>query len=253
MWRFCGVVHVITFFFSHQFTFHRARSELEGNFPNYDAMIRREIETSTKSLDDPEHLQSNIQQLHAEIEKLAEEARTKEFEWNKILYLKKMKEDILMRLTRQKMVLDIMNNKSIDDPDSLCAITDDPANNIDPKSSGGASLSPAMSFILSRSSMKSADLAKEKSSINSLSRSIHATRFCFTFIVSFYGFICKRNWNCIRQFGEFVQESRRTSRRINVFFRMQRKYLSKIMVEVVHSMCRPFQIASKVCLWNNSM
>lgn len=132
-------------------------------------MIRRVIETSTKSLDDPEHLQSNIDQLHSEIESLAEAARTKEYEWNNILYLKKMKEDILMRLTRQKTVLQIMSNKTIDDPESLCAITDDPAC-IEPKTSNDSTLTPAMSFILSRSNMKSADLAKEKSNISSLSR-----------------------------------------------------------------------------------
>lgn len=173
-------------------------------------MLRREIETSTKSLDDPEHLQGNIEQLHSEIASLAEAARTKEHEWNNILYLKKMKEDILMRLTRQKTVLEIMSNKSIDDPESLCAITEDPANNIEPKSSSGTALT---SYILSRSNMKSADLAKEQNTISSLNRlaNWNLAVSAIDLVSTILGFFCGPTYPFKYRLCEKIEKTSKTS------------------------------------------
>lgn len=132
------------------------------------------MDTSTSTnKNDPANLQRDIEQLNGEIEALDEAARTKEIEWNNILYLKKMKEDILLRLNRRKTVMEIMATKSIDNPESLFLNSNlDCLNEIaasESKRSTGA-MGPATSFIMSRCNMKSGDLAKEKSNLNELHR-----------------------------------------------------------------------------------
>ncbi|XP_055321488.1 GATA zinc finger domain-containing protein 7-like isoform X2 [Sitodiplosis mosellana] len=152
------------------------RNEIEENFSKHDKMMRRMIESSTSAnKNDPDNLQRDIDQLTNEIEALDEAARTKEIEWNNILYLKKMKEDMLLRLNRKKTVIEIMATKSIDNPESLFlnSSTLDCLNELsanESKKSGG--IGPATSFIMSRCNMKSVDLAKEKSNLNELHRNI---------------------------------------------------------------------------------
>lgn len=133
------------------------------------------IETSTSAnKNDPDNLQRDIDQLTSEIETLDEAARTKEIEWNNILYLKKMKEDMLLRLNRKKTVIEIMATKSIDNPESLFLASTFDLNELNAneskKSSSNSGIGPATSFIMSRCNMKSVDLAKEKSNLNELHR-----------------------------------------------------------------------------------
>lgn len=135
------------------------------------------IESSTSAnKNDPDNLQRDIDQLTNEIDALDEAARTKEIEWNNILYLKKMKEDMLLRLNRKKTVIEIMATKSIDNPESLflSSSTLDCLNELnanESKKTGGTSgIGPATSFIMSRCNMKSVDLAKEKSNLHELHR-----------------------------------------------------------------------------------
>lgn len=138
--------------------------------------MRRMIESSTSAnKNDPDNLQSDIDQLTEEIESLDEAARTKEIEWNNILYLKKMKEDMLLRLNRKKTVIEIMATKSIDNPESLFLSnsTLECLNELsasESKKSGAGGIGPATPFIMSRCNMKSVDLAKEKSNLNELHR-----------------------------------------------------------------------------------
>lgn len=140
--------------------------------------MRRMIESSTSAnKNDPDNLQRDIDQLSGEIEALDDAARTKEIEWNNILYLKKMKEDMLFRLNRKKTVLEIMATKSIDNPESLFlnsntldCLNELSANESKKSNSGGGGIGPATSFIMSRCNMKSVDLAKEKSNLNELHR-----------------------------------------------------------------------------------
>lgn len=133
--------------------------------------MRRMIESSTSAnKNDPDNLQRDIEQLTNEIDALDEAARTKEIEWNNILYLKKMKEDMLMRLNRKKTVIEIMATKSIDNPENLFLNSAafeclNELNTSESRKSG-----PATSFIMSRCNMKSIDLAKEKSNLNELHR-----------------------------------------------------------------------------------
>lgn len=66
-------------------------------------MINDFIQTTTKN--NLDEIQRHTEQLLAEIQTLRELAQKKEHEWNNILHLKKVKEEILLRLLRRKQVL----------------------------------------------------------------------------------------------------------------------------------------------------
>lgn len=66
-------------------------------------MINDYIQTATKNSVD--EIQRHTEQLLSEIQTLRELAQKKEHEWNNILHLKKVKEEILLRLLRRKQVL----------------------------------------------------------------------------------------------------------------------------------------------------
>lgn len=161
---------------------------MEANFSKHDKMIRRAIETSTSvSTNDPDNLQRDIDQLNNEIDALAEVARTKEIEWNNILYLKKMKEDILSRLNRKKTVLEIMSTKSIDNPENLFINNNfEDMNLIDAKKSGANTITP---FIMSRCNMKTIDLAKEKANLNELHRLVLKCTYSYHMLTNLFIFM----------------------------------------------------------------
>ncbi|XP_063364497.1 uncharacterized protein LOC134653122 [Cydia amplana] len=77
--------------------------EVEKTFPHHDTMINDYIQTATKNNID--EIQRHTEQLLSEIQTLRELAQKKEHEWNNILHLKKVKEEILLRLLRRKQVL----------------------------------------------------------------------------------------------------------------------------------------------------
>lgn len=77
--------------------------EVEKTFPQHDTMINDYIQTATKNNID--EIQRHTEQLLSEIQTLRELAQKKEQEWNNILHLKKVKEEILLRLLRRKQVL----------------------------------------------------------------------------------------------------------------------------------------------------
>lgn len=176
------------------------RTELESNLATYDKILHGMLEKSTSS-NDPENVQHDIDQLSSEIETLSDAARAKELEWNNILYLKKMKEDMLVRLNRKKSVMEIMTTKIIDDPENLIYNMNNNNNNnsncnddnlvettdnfvdkhdvMDVRKQLANSIVPTTSFVMSRcsldiakerSNMNSSDLAKEKSNISKLHR-----------------------------------------------------------------------------------
>lgn len=148
------------------------------------------LEKSTSSKD-PDNVQHDIDQLTSEIETLNDAARAKELEWNNILYLKKMKEDMLVRLNRKKTVMEIMTTKIIDDPENLIYNINNNNNNNDNGNCNDVnlvetndnfvdkhdvmdvrkqlvnSIVPTTSFIMSRCNMNSMDIAKERSNMNS--------------------------------------------------------------------------------------
>ncbi|CAG9561664.1 unnamed protein product [Danaus chrysippus] len=78
-------------------------AEVEKTFPQHDVMINDYIQTATKN--NVDEIQRHTEQLLSEIQTLRELAQKKEHEWNNILHLKKVKEEILLRLLRRKQVL----------------------------------------------------------------------------------------------------------------------------------------------------
>lgn len=148
----------------------------------------------TTSSNDPDNMQLEIEQLSSEIESLNEAARAKEREWNNILYLKKMKEDMLVRLNRKKSVMEIMNTKILDDPENLVFTMNNHSgsghininNNINDNSNSNDvnlaesndslidirkqlvnTFGPSASFLMPKGSLKSLDITKERSNMNS--------------------------------------------------------------------------------------
>lgn len=85
--------------------------EVEKAFPNHDNMINDYIISATKN--NVDEIQRHTEQLLSEIQTLRELAQKKELEWNNILHLKKVKEEILLRLLRRKQVLSFEKTSEI--------------------------------------------------------------------------------------------------------------------------------------------
>lgn len=79
--------------------------ELEENFGRHDKLLREYITRS--SAESGDGIQKHVDQLVMEIEALNDMIRTKEMEWNNMIHLKKVKEELVLRLTRKKNVQDI--------------------------------------------------------------------------------------------------------------------------------------------------
>ena len=150
--------------------------ELEKSFGKHDKVLQDYIEsTSTNDIDE---IQRNVAELNVEILQLNELSRAKELEWNNILHLKKVKEEILLRLLRKKSIMEIMSTK-VGEVAGDYSITLDQqpplSKKITTKEMGNTALhvigsnmvplvssTPAQSILQSRANMKPADLAKEK-------------------------------------------------------------------------------------------
>ncbi|XP_059608713.1 uncharacterized protein LOC132256366 [Phlebotomus argentipes] len=81
--------------------------ELEMNFATHDKILTDYIEsTPNESAND---IQRHVEQLIVEIQTLNDMIRAKEMEWNNMIHLKKVKEEIVARLTRKRHVLEFAN------------------------------------------------------------------------------------------------------------------------------------------------
>lgn len=87
----------------------KLKTDIEVNFNMRDKIFQQYIETTGCNNLEQIHLQT--EQLLAEVRTLNELAKDKEKEWNNIIHMKKMKEELLLRLQRQKQIL-MMNDKS---------------------------------------------------------------------------------------------------------------------------------------------
>uniref|UniRef100_A0A1Q3F592 MYND-type domain-containing protein n=1 Tax=Culex tarsalis TaxID=7177 RepID=A0A1Q3F592_CULTA len=92
----------------------KLKRELECNFRAHDRLLKEYIETTSN--DSMEDVQKNTELLMVEIQTLNDMIRAKENEWNNMIHLKKVKEEILMRLTRKKNVLNIVQTKLGEEP-----------------------------------------------------------------------------------------------------------------------------------------
>lgn len=78
-------------------------------------MINDYMQTATKNNID--EIQRHTEQLLSEIQTLRELAQKKEHEWNNILHLKKVKEEILLRLLRRKQVISFEKSAEVNGAD----------------------------------------------------------------------------------------------------------------------------------------
>lgn len=158
--------------------------DLECNLAEYDKILHGLIDESTAS-NDPDCIQNDIDQLNQDIDALAGEARNKELEWNNILYLKKMKEDMLLRIMRKKTVMDIMSNKINDDIDGYNSLGSNESNendgiqqnSVNANNHNLANSKTTMGLAVERLNMNSSDLAKERSNINRMHRFVFCRNF----------------------------------------------------------------------------
>lgn len=87
----------------------RLRTQIQHQYVIHDKVLSDYMESN--GCGNAEDLQANSEQLLAEIRTLNELAREKEREWNNILHLKKVKEELLLRMQRKRQVLLLNSEK----------------------------------------------------------------------------------------------------------------------------------------------
>lgn len=84
----------------------KLRLELENSYGRHDKLLRDYIEATNRSTN-VENVMQNITLLETEIKSLDAMLRAKEDEWNNILHMKLVKEEIRLRLIRRKETLEM--------------------------------------------------------------------------------------------------------------------------------------------------
>lgn len=87
----------------------RLRTEIHENFISRDKILNDFIDMA--DCNNLEQIHTFSEQLLAEVRTLNELAKEKEREWNNIIHLKKLKEELLLRMQRKRQLL-ILNEKS---------------------------------------------------------------------------------------------------------------------------------------------
>ncbi|VEN39359.1 unnamed protein product [Callosobruchus maculatus] len=87
----------------------RLRAEMHENFASRDKILNEFIEMA--DCNSVEQIHTFSEQLLAEIKTLNELAKEKEREWNNLIHLKKLKEELLIRMQRKKQVM-LLSEKS---------------------------------------------------------------------------------------------------------------------------------------------
>lgn len=87
----------------------RLRTEIHENFVSRDKILNDFIDMA--DCNNLEQIHTFSEQLLAEVRTLNELAKEKEREWNNIIHLKKLKEELLLRMQRKRQLL-ILNEKS---------------------------------------------------------------------------------------------------------------------------------------------
>lgn len=185
----------------------RIHAELEDMAGSYDRHLLDIINKTTNN--NSEELQGHLVQLEADVKNLEDLAKAKENEWNKIVHMKKVKEEVILRLKRRQTIMTIMatnmggdeaefsildtqspslskritkelqqsillhnnnNNNNIMLNSSLNSITMVPLVSSTPNSTNSAGISTAQSILSHRVNMKSSDLAKQKAQTDKLHR-----------------------------------------------------------------------------------
>lgn len=87
----------------------RLRTQIQQQYIEHDKVLSEYLENA--GCNNTDDLQAQSEQLLAEIRTLNELAREKEREWNNILHLKKVKEELLLRMQRRRQVLLLNSEK----------------------------------------------------------------------------------------------------------------------------------------------
>lgn len=77
--------------------------ELQDTFPKHDILLSEYL--SNISCSNEEEINKHTENLVAEIEMLRDLANSKEVEWNQLIHLRKVKEEILLRLLRKRNMM----------------------------------------------------------------------------------------------------------------------------------------------------
>lgn len=91
----------------------RLRTQIQQQYVEHDKVLTEYLESA--GCNTPEELQIQSEQLLAEIRTLNDLAREKEREWNNIIHLKKVKEELLLRMQRKRQIL--LSDKDLADWD----------------------------------------------------------------------------------------------------------------------------------------
>lgn len=173
---------------------------------NFDTQNKLLNEYFDKQLvnESPEELKKTIIQIEDELTILDDLLKAKEQEWNNMLHIKKMKEEILERLNRKRRIHDIRNilispenysKKSSSSASSsvnneqinLCNSTSSISTGAATTTTGcGGGPGTTQSILQNRANMKSSDLVKEKLTTARLHRWVELKLcLCFVFLVLF--------------------------------------------------------------------
>lgn len=88
----------------------KLKAELETIFPKHNKVLTDYINKTTSN-ETVDNIQSHINKLHVEIQTLNEWIKKNENDWHNMIYIKKMKEEICIRLTRKKQTIQLESKK----------------------------------------------------------------------------------------------------------------------------------------------
>lgn len=140
-------------------------------FPKHDEVIGNHVKHNSTTLD---AIDENMTRLMLDIQTLNEILQAKETEWNRLLNLKRVKEEMLGRLSRAKQMLGIKERKFEEHKYNLQALRELEAYLSESQSpsttSANIGLSTTHQLIESRASMKTEELQKERINTNRLQK-----------------------------------------------------------------------------------
>lgn len=144
--------------------------EINKLFPKHNKALESIVRSSSDTAD---KIEQKISQTLLEIQALSEMIQTKELEWNKLLHLRKVKEEIILHLVRKKNVMEL-KEKRINK--TKCNSYDLKSMEIDTTRSSANTFSEnkfattVHSLVENRANMGKEDLEKEQLNINRLHR-----------------------------------------------------------------------------------
>ncbi|XP_053954768.1 uncharacterized protein LOC128860971 isoform X1 [Anastrepha ludens] len=145
--------------------------EINEMFPKYDEVVASHVKHKSSTSD---AIDESMTRLMLDIQTLNDILQTKETEWNRLLNLKRVKEEMLARLSRAKHVLGIKDRKFEEHKYNLQVLKElesylsEPQSSASTSTSANIGLSTTHQLIENRASMKTEDLQKERNNTNRL-------------------------------------------------------------------------------------